>query len=380
MSQKQRIVVIGAGVIGLNIAWRLAEKGGAVTIVEANMPGAGTSSASFAWLNASSKVDYSRAYFDLNAEAMREHAALAPLAGTGFWGRCTGDIELASGAAAVATLADKVARLNAMGYAAELLTAKKLAALEPGTTLSAEGAAAFYGEEGWADTGLFISALTRFCRASGVTLIERDPAETVLQAGGQASGVRLASGRELAADGVVTALGRWSMGFAAALGVQVPLVPAELRGSKAVGLLARVAPAEGAPQRMLHSPGVNWSPLAEGRALLASDAGDEAVAEDRATEVAEAAARALVQKAAALNPLFAGALVEHAGIGIRALPTDLNAICGWAPSLPGLYIAVTHSGVTLSPLLGKLVTREVLGGELVAILQGFRPSRFREAA
>jgi glycine/D-amino acid oxidase-like deaminating enzyme len=380
MSQKQRIVVIGAGVIGLNIAWRLAETGAQVTVVEASTPGTGTSGTSFAWLNASSKVDYSRAYFDLNARAMREHAALASVAKDGFWGRRTGDIEVAVGASAVSALESKVGRLKGMDYAAEMLTLAKLASLEPGATLPADAAAAFYAEEGWADVGLFVTALAGFCKASGVTLIETDPAVSVLQSGGRATGVKLTSGKEIAAEAVVTALGRWTTGFAEALGLHVPLVPPEAKGSKALGLLARVRPAQSAPQRMLHSPGVNWSPLAAGRALLASDAGDATVAEDRASGAAMAAAQELVEQATALNSVFAGSTVEDASIGIRALPTDLNAICGWADGLPDLYIAVTHSGVTLSPLLGRLVAREVAGRESVEILSSFRPSRFRKAA
>ncbi|HTH99513.1 MAG TPA: FAD-binding oxidoreductase [Acidisoma sp.] len=380
MFQKQRIAVIGAGVIGLNIAWRLAEAGAAVTLVESKIPGSGTTSTSFAWLNASSKVNYSLAYFELNAEAVRDHAALAVRAGAGFWGRKTGDIEIAVDGTAVAALGEKVGRLRAMDYAAEWLGPAGLAEREPGTVLPPGAAAAFYAEEGWADTGLFVAALQGFARASGVSLVLHDPALTVLQHGGRASGLRLASGREIAADVVVTALGRWTPGFAEALGIHVPLVPPECHGSKAVGLLARVVPAGKAPQRLLHSPSVNWSPLAEGRALLASDAGDRTVATDPAPEAAAAATRRLMEEATRLNPLFAGARLEHAGIGIRALPSDLNTICGWAEGLPGLYIAVTHSGVTLSPLLGRLVTREVLRGETVSILQHFRPNRFCSVA
>ncbi len=376
MTQHQRVLVIGAGVIGLNVAWRLAERGASVTVVEASRPGTGTSSTSFAWLNASSKVDYTADYFELNALAMREHAALTAEPGTASWTRFTGDIEVAVDAAA-STLGHKVERLRAMGYAAEMVSADRLDDLEPGTAMPAGGAASFYPEEGWADVGLFVSALLGFCRSSGVTVIENDPARTVSQAGGRITGVRLRSGMQIDADVVITALGRWTPEFASALGIDVPLVAPEPAGSKALGLLVRVLPRDGAPRRLLHSPSINWSPLADGRALLASDAGDETVAHDRSLEAASAGARALVAKAAGLNPLFAGAAVEQAGIGIRALPSDGVAICGWVREVQGLYVAVTHSGVTLSPLLGKLVAREVVEGESVPLLSGFRPDRFR---
>ena len=378
MPRHRRILVIGAGVIGLNVAWRLAERGASVTVVEANRPGTGTSSTSFAWLNASSKVDYAADYFELNALALREHATLAAEPGIASWTRFTGDIEVAADASGAATLERKVERLRAMGYAAEMVSADRLDDLEPGTRMPAGGAASFYPEEGWADVGLMVSALLGLCRSSGVTMVENDPARTVRQAGGRITGVRLRSGGEIDADVIITALGRWTPDFAAALGIEVSLVAPEPAGSKALGLLVRALPRDGAPRRLLHSPSINWSPLADGRALLASDAGDETVAHDRSGEAASAAARDLVTEAAALNPLFAGAAVEQARTGIRALPSDGVAICGWVREVQGLYVAVTHSGVTLSPLLGKLVAQEVMNEEeRVPLLSAFRPDRFR---
>ena len=45
------VLVIGAGCVGANVAYRLAEGGAAVTVLEAGAPGAGVSGASFAWTN-----------------------------------------------------------------------------------------------------------------------------------------------------------------------------------------------------------------------------------------------------------------------------------------------------------------------------------------
>jgi len=45
------------------------------------------------------------------------------------------------------------------------------------------------------------------------------------------------------------------------------------------------------------------------------------------------------------------------------------------PGVEGLYLAATHSGVTMGPLLGRLIAREVLTGRTDARLASFRPAR-----
>ena len=69
------IVIVGAGSVGANIAYRLAQRGAKVTLLDAGAPGGGTSSSSFAWVNAFRKTP--RVYYDLNFASMAEHLALA---------------------------------------------------------------------------------------------------------------------------------------------------------------------------------------------------------------------------------------------------------------------------------------------------------------
>src|SRR5215471_1495912 len=63
-----RVGVVGAGIVGASIAYHLARRQVAVTVLEQHRPGAGASSHSFAWLNAFSKEPL--AYHDLNRRSM----------------------------------------------------------------------------------------------------------------------------------------------------------------------------------------------------------------------------------------------------------------------------------------------------------------------
>ena len=65
-------------------------------------------------------------------------------------------------------------------------------------------------------------------------------------------------------------------------------------------------------------------------------------------------------------------------VGVRPMPKDRLPIVGAVPGIEGFYIAVSHSGVTLGPLWGRVVAAELIRGELDQRLTAFRPVRFVE--
>ena len=73
----------------------------------------------------------------------------------------------------------------------------------------------------------------------------------------------------------------------------------------------------------------------------------------------------------------------------RPMPLDGLPVIGFVDSSPGLYVAVTHSGITLGPLLGDLAAGEIStallnhkidgkGPMQFEILDNYRPSRFEK--
>src|SRR6476469_4279851 len=123
------IVVIGGGIIGASVTYRLALAGARVTLLEAGNLAGGTSGASFAWLNANNKPPL--AYHILNTGGMAEHRILASELGAAPWLHLDGNIEWAADEAGHAALMEKVDRLRGWGYQAEILTTAELRALEP---------------------------------------------------------------------------------------------------------------------------------------------------------------------------------------------------------------------------------------------------------
>ena len=73
-----------------------------------------------------------------------------------------------------------------------------------------------------------------------------------------------------------------------------------------------------------------------------------------------------------------GAVVEWAQTGIRALTEDFMPAVGWLPNADGVYVCVSHSGITLAAVLGELVAAEILRDADDPLLSDFRPSRFAD--
>src|SRR5690349_18014748 len=70
-----RVVIAGGGIIGANLAYRLAKRGASVTLVERTRPASGATANSFAWINATYSKQ-PRAYFDLNRLGIEAWRAL----------------------------------------------------------------------------------------------------------------------------------------------------------------------------------------------------------------------------------------------------------------------------------------------------------------
>jgi glycine/D-amino acid oxidase-like deaminating enzyme len=68
--------------------------------------------------------------------------------------------------------------------------------------------------------------------------------------------------------------------------------------------------------------------------------------------------------------------VEATRIGVRPMPRDERPMLGPVPGLGGFYVVVSHSGVTLGPLWGRIVAAELLDGAVDPRLAPYRPARF----
>jgi glycine/D-amino acid oxidase-like deaminating enzyme len=365
-----RCLVVGAGVVGAATAFRLAEAGADVELIDAAGPGAGTSGTTFAWVGASPLGLWD--YFEINVAGMAAHRRLRAELGQADWYHSPGSLTWHSDRDAANGLVARVAELREVGYPAALISAARARELEPDLRLapSVEQVASF-PDEGYASPRPMIAELVALARQRGVRTRWNAPV-VALEDGPAAV---LASGERIEADAVVLCCGRWSGEVAGLAGLDIPMIAGEA-GSLALGLIVLTAPAGSRLRRLLLADDLMIRPDGAGRLLLHSDAHDRRVDPNGPREQIDAIATDVIE--AVFEHLEVSQIppLADAVVGVRALTADLLPAVGWRSGTAGVYVAVTHSGVTLAPVLGELIAAEIVGGTDERLLRPFRPTRF----
>ncbi|WJV60694.1 FAD-dependent oxidoreductase [Pectobacteriaceae bacterium CE70] len=362
-----KIIVIGAGMIGASLTWELTQAGLSVTLFDASDAGKGTSANSFAWINSHNKPPV--AYHRLNASGMQAHRELAERFGHAPWLNLTGCLEWRATDQQQA-MKDNLNELQQLNYPAEWISAAQLQQYEPDMQLDGEqGVIGWFPSEGWVDTQQYIRLLLQSSASVGAKIVTGSKVVEVLHEKNVVTGVKTADGHIHSADMTINASGRWSDKPPYINTLATKLAPT-------TGILISV-PAEYAPvKHVLATPLFHCRPDGNGATLICPNEGvydiDESTPATRVNELAQD----ILQKASPVWPKLALLKPEHyqARMGIRALPVDGYPIVGPTEGVTGYYTVVTHSGVTLSPLLARLVTQEIVGQTMEA-LSPYRPQR-----
>jgi glycine/D-amino acid oxidase-like deaminating enzyme len=79
-------------------------------------------------------------------------------------------------------------------------------------------------------------------------------------------------------------------------------------------------------------------------------------------------------------PALKGVKIKEVRRGRRPIPRDGESIVGFSPTVSNLYLATTHSGVTLTPIIGEFAALEIAEGARIDLLQPFRLERFHKGS
>ena len=114
--------------------------------------------------------------------------------------------------------------------------------------------------------------------------------------------------------------------------------------------------------RVVHVPGMNFRPDPSGGLVVQSGQTDATVTAETVPDPSLPGCATLLRGLQRYLPAAAGARIVAARVGVRPMPADGLTLAGAVEGRPGLALAVTHSGVTLGPLLGELLAQELCGG------------------
>jgi glycine/D-amino acid oxidase-like deaminating enzyme len=360
---RERIVIAGGGIIGANLAYRLARRGAAVTLLERTRPAAGATANSFAWINATySKQPW--AYFNLNRLGIeawqhleRELPGQLPLR----WG---GSVEWYSDDRRATAFRDEVRHHQGWGYPAHVIDESTLRALEPHIEPGRIALASHAEIEGSADPVAATEVL--LARAAGLGARIVHPAEVtgLDERNGRLRAVRTTMG-DVEADVLIVACGTETTRVAAMAGVRIPL-------KDSPGVLVHTLPQPRLLERVVLSPIAHMKQKPDGRIVTGSGFGGTA-----STETSREIGERFLKTASEVLPAFQKAGVEKVTLGWRPLPQDEFPVIGFPQTRRDVYITVMHSGVTLSPLVGQLAAIEILDGVEAEPLAPYRPARFK---
>lgn len=371
-----KVVVVGSGVIGSVIAWRLAQRGCRVTLITGPWLGYAASHASAGMLAPVTETTFTdTALLPLNLESLRRWPDFAQelekLSGEQVGLRTESTLSVAVTPDDAARLRDFAAFLESQGLDARMMTSRELRTAEPLLAPSVRSGllvAADYS----ADNRMLWNALMAACREAEV---EMNPGEVeaIVTEGDRAVGVRLRTGAVVRGDRIVMAAGSWAGEIESP--VALPVRPVK---GQSLRMHAGTLPQLTSTIRAFsHGFEVYLVPREHGELVVGATVEEQGFD----ARVTGEGAYSLLRDARAVVPITAEYEVCEFNVGWRPGTPDNSPILGES-GVEGLVLAAGHyrNGILLTPITGDLIADVVCGEAIDPIAEEFSITRFQEDA
>jgi len=371
LPQRVDVAVVGAGLIGLSIAWRLAQTGRSVAVVERGSVGSGASLAATGMLAPAAEHEPgSDLLLPLALESLRRwpdfRDALQAASGREIDYRADGTLVIAIGRDEVERLRFRHDLQRRSGVAAEWLSGPEVRAREPLLRPNVT-AGILCPLDAQVDPRLVMDALLGACEAAGVVISEGVAVEGLERRGGRVTGLH-AAGRTLAADTVILSAGAWSG--------EASLLPGDLavpvRPLKGQSLALRTTKRTGTLSRMVWTDAVHMAPKGDGHLIVGATVEDCGFT----SGVTAGGLFALLEGARRVLPGIEEMAIDAVWSGFRPTSDDDAPIIEEAA--PGLVVATGHhrNGYLLAPATADAVATLLTEGTLPDFARGFGRARF----
>ncbi|HEX5712184.1 MAG TPA: glycine oxidase ThiO [Solirubrobacterales bacterium] len=361
-------IFVGGGVIGLSCAWRAAQRGARVAVLERAEPPAGATNVAAGMLAPVGELSFGEPQLlELTLESAKLYPEfVAELEAAG--GEATGYRQ--QGALHLALDGDEAAQLRrrhdlqlSLGLEAEWLAPRRCRELEPGLTPSFYGGVLAAGEAS-IDPRALARALQAALAAAGAEVRTGTEVVDGVWEGERLTGVRTAGGEELHADAIVLATGAWS-------GQTAWLPEADRPPVRPVkGEVLELRNRDGSPPcgRILASERVYLVPRPDGRLIVG------ATSEEQGFDISVTAGgvHELLREAYRLLPDVAEMELVATIAGLRPGTPDNLPIVG-PGAVEGLILATGHyrNGILLAPLTANRIADLIASGRSDGLLSSF---------
>jgi glycine oxidase len=370
-----KTAIIGGGVIGLAIGWRLAQAGCAVEIFERGEAGKGASWAAAGMLAAGVETEPGELALHRLCRASQDSwpgfaAELEAVSGQSVELRREGTLMVALNRDDAAQLRYTYDFQRTHGIALDWLTGVQARQKEP--HLHPNLAAAVYcAGDHQVENRKLVRALRAAFVAAGGKLHEHTKVAAIASEGGRATGVSL-DNAQVAADVVVLAACAWS-GEIAGLppGAQPPVRP--IKGQM---LALRMDPAAPLLRHVVWTPRVYLVPREDGRLVVG------ATTEERGFngDLTAGGVYTLLEGAWRALPSVEELPIDEMWVGFRPGSRDDAPLLG-PGEIEGLVYATGHhrNGILLTPVTAESIAHYILTGEVAEAIRPFAISRFAGA-
>jgi glycine oxidase len=369
-----RVLVIGAGIIGNAVAWRLARTGVDVAIVERGRAGQEASWAAAGMIAPQAEAEGPGPFLRFCVKGKQAFEAILPelIAESGVdpeYDRGSGVLYVALNQTDRAELAARAAWQRDAGLEVEEISGERARAITPAISPQAIYALYFPNENRIENRQLTQAFLIAALKA-GARLMEDSRVDRIETRGGKFSGLRLHDGDLVEGDAAVNAAGSWASLIRGTEADNVRLHP--VRG-QIVCFQARpnlVGPS-------IFSLRGYAVPRRDGRVLAGSTREMARYSKDVTLEGMES----IVRAARDMLPALAMMRFREAWAGLRPATADFLPVLGPSPNIPGLYYATGHfrSGILLAAITGQVMAAIITGGKPEADVGPFSAARFNSA-
>ncbi|MEV3853553.1 glycine oxidase ThiO [Streptomyces sp. NPDC050095] len=374
------VLVVGGGIIGLVTAWRAAQRGLSVAVVDPE-PGGGAAQVAAGMLAAVTELHYGeQTLLGLNVESARRYpqfaAELTEATGQDLGYRACGTLAVALDADDRAHLRELHALQRKSGLESEWLSGRECRRLEPMLAPGVRGGLRVDGDH-QIDPRRLASALVTACERAGV-VFRRTRAERLRVVRDRACGVVLAGGTELAAGQVVLAAGSLSGRLAGVPDEVLPPVRPVKGQVLRLSVPERYAPFLSRTVRaVVRGSHLYLVPRVNGELVVGATS--EELGWD--TTVTAGGVYELLRDAHELVPGITELPLTETRAGLRPGSPDNAPMLG-PTTLPGLLLATGHyrNGVLLTPVTGDVLAHALTTGELPEEARPFTPKRFSAAS